>query len=154
MMIETGEMKIRLTRFDFFFGGLMLKPISRKMHGLIADYPYIAFTAAAPELVGFKDEATAARLCRTLSGGVLAASLLTRAEWGVYPAISFKTHLALDAASSVFAASAPWLFGFSGNKRARNTFLALGIVGIVAGLLTQPKEMNASESQRKFPHGD
>ena len=119
----------------------MKKPISRQMHGLITDYPYVALVGSAPETVGFKDEKTATTLCRILSGGILASSLLTRAEWGLVGAISFKTHLALDIANGIFSASAPYLFKFADNKRARNFFLVAGAFGIAAGLLSQPKEM-------------
>ncbi len=119
----------------------MKKPISRQMHGLITDYPYVALVSTAPETFGFKDNETATILCRTLSGGILASSLATRAEWGLFGGISFKTHLALDVANGLLAASAPWLFGFSENKRARNFFLVAGAFGVAAGLLSQPKEM-------------
>lgn len=123
----------------------MTKPISRQLHGLITDYPYVALVGSAPETVGFKDEETAVALCRTLAGGILISSLLTRAEWGLVPTISFKTHPALDVANGLFAAGAPYLFGFSENKRARNFFLLAGAFGIAAGLLSQPKEMPYKE---------
>lgn len=119
----------------------MDKPISRQMHGLVTDYPYVAFVSTAPETIGFNEEKTAAALCRVMSVGILLSSLLTRAEWGLLPAISFKAHLALDVANGLFALGAPWLFGFSDNERARNTFLAMGAVGIFAGTMSQPKEM-------------
>lgn len=132
----------------------MKKPISRRMHGLITDYPYVALISTAPETVGFKDEKTAATLCRALAGGILTSSLLTRAEWGAIPAISFKTHLFLDVANGILAAGAPWLFGFSDNKRARNTFLAAGAFGIAAGLLSQPKEMPYREDAPESGDGE
>ena len=119
----------------------MNKPISRQMHGLITDYPYVALFSTAPETVGFAEEKTAATLCRVLSGGILVGSLLTRAEWGAVSVISFKAHLVFDVANGLFAAGAPWLFGFADNKRARNAFLVAGAFGIAAGLLSQPKEM-------------
>lgn len=125
----------------------MNKPISRQLHGLITDYPYVALVSTAPETFGFKDSETATTLCRALAGGILASSLLTRAEWGLVGGISFKTHLALDVANGVLAAGAPWLFGFSENKRARNFFLVAGAFGIAAGLLSQPKEMAYREDE-------
>ncbi|GAB2524172.1 SPW repeat domain-containing protein [Spirosoma aerophilum] len=115
----------------------MEQPISRKQHG-IADYGYIPLVAAAPSLVGFENEPTATRLARIISGGVLASSLLTRYEWGVWKVIPFNAHLAADAAVSAFSLASPWLLGFSKNKRARNTFLAIGLFGTVVGLLTRP----------------
>ena len=132
------------------YGRNMTKPISRRLHGLITDYPYVALVSTAPETIGFKDEQTATTLCRTLGGGILGSSLLTRAEWGAVPAISFKTHLVLDVVNGLFAASAPWVFGFSENRRARNFFLVAGAFGIAAGLLSQPEEMNKQEQLEKF----
>lgn len=128
----------------------MAKPISRQLHGLITDYPYVALVSTAPETIGFTDEKTATTLCRILGGGVLTSSLLTRAEWGAVPVISFKTHLLLDIVNGIFAVGAPWLFGFSENKRARNFFLAAGAFGIAAGLLSQPQEMSRHEELEEF----
>lgn len=125
----------------------MDQPISRPMHGVLADYPYLLAVSTAPETVGFaEDSPTATALCRAIGGGVLATSLLTRAEWGVvrvlpYKAHLAKAHLAIDLGTSLFALAAPWLFGFAKNEKARNTFLAMGAVGLVAGALCKPEEM-------------
>ncbi|MCK8493833.1 MULTISPECIES: SPW repeat domain-containing protein [Spirosoma] len=118
----------------------MEKPITRKQHGF-TDYSYIPLVAAAPVLASFENEPTAVTLTRVLSGSILASSLFTRAEWGLVKALPFKAHLAADTAVGVLAASAPWLFGFANNTRARNTFLAIGAFGIMAGLLSKPEEM-------------
>jgi hypothetical protein len=118
----------------------MNKPISRAQHGL-ADYMYIPLVAVAPDLMNFEEEKTATTLCQVLSGGVLLSSLMTRAEWGLAPVIPFKAHLGADLAVGAFTLSAPWLFSFAHNKRARNTFLAIGAFGLVASLLTRPEEM-------------
>ena len=118
----------------------MEKPITRQMHGF-ADYSYIPAVTAAPELVGFKEEKTAVTLCRILGGSLLLSALLTRAEWGAVKVIPFKAHLALDVAAGLFTAGAPWLFKFSQNAKARNTFIAFGLTSVVAGSLTQPEEM-------------
>ncbi len=40
----------------------MNKPLSRQMHGLVTDYPYVALVSTAPETVGFTDEKLR-RLC-------------------------------------------------------------------------------------------
>ncbi len=119
----------------------MTKPISRQTHGVM-DYSYAALIAAAPEAVGFKNEETAAGLCRAVGGGVFLASLLTRYEFGLFPVIPFKAHLAIDVAAGLFTAGAPWLFGFSRNGSARNTFVVAGAISVLAGLLTEPKEMS------------
>ena len=122
----------------------MTKPISRRQHAA-TDYSYVPLVSLAPGLVGFKDDApTAARLCRVASGVIAVSTLLTRAEWGTFKVVPYKAHLAVDAAVGAFALAAPWLFGFAGDRRARNTFLAMGAAGLSAGLLSRPNEMPAS----------
>ncbi|MGI4727599.1 MAG: SPW repeat domain-containing protein [Janthinobacterium lividum] len=118
----------------------MEKPISRKLHGG-ADYAYAALTAVLPELAGFEDDEKAKLLCRIISGGTLAYTLFTRAEWGLFKLIPFKAHLIIDFTAGVFALGAPWIFKFSANKKARNTFLALGLTSVMASLLTKTEEM-------------
>ena len=120
----------------------MEKPISRKQHGF-TDYSYIPTVAAAPYLFDFEDEEIAKLLTRVQSGGILLSSLLTRAEWGLFKLMPYQAHLILDASVGVFSLAAPWLFGFSKNKKARNTFLVMGLVGISAGLFSQREEMPA-----------
>jgi len=118
----------------------MKNPISRQAHGII-DYAYGAIVATLPEMAGFKEEESATKLCRVIAGGALAYSLLTKAEWGAAKVIPFKTHLLIDSTTSVFALAAPWLLGFSHNKRARNSVLIAGLVGLAASLLTEREEM-------------
>lgn len=125
----------------------MKKPISRQTHAFM-DYSYAALVAAAPELAGFGDEKTAAELCRAVAGGVALTSLFTRYELGLVRVLPFKAHLAADVAAGLFTLGAPYLFGFSRNKTARNTFLAAGAISVLAGLLTEPKEMD--EDAEKF----
>lgn len=119
----------------------MLKPIPRPVHAVL-DYSYAALFSAAPELVGFTDEEIAARLSRLVSAGVLTTSLLTRYELGLIKVVPFKAHLAADVAVGLVTLGTPFLFGFSRNKRARNFFVALGAFSVMAGLLTEPEEMD------------
>lgn len=125
----------------------MQQPISREQHGLV-DYAYIPAVAAAPAALGFDRDDVPARLARLLSAGVLLSTLLTRAEWGVVRVIPFKVHLGMDAAVSALAVAAPWLFGFADDERARNTFVAVGLAGLVVGALTRPEEMPRTRQLR------
>ncbi len=122
----------------------MKQPISRQMHG-VADYSYIPAITAAPELFGFKEEKTASTLCRVLGSNIFLTSILTRAEWGVVKVLPFKAHLGLDVAAGLFTASAPWLFGFSNNAKARTAFLAFGLTTLLAAGLTEPSELGEKE---------
>jgi hypothetical protein len=118
--------------------------IPRPLHG-VADYLYVPTVAAAPDLFGFAHNQKAARICRVVSGGVLASTLLTRAEWGVLKLMPYKVHLLLDFAAGLGAMGMPWLAGFARDRRARNTFLAIGAISVGASLLSgvfsQPEEM-------------
>ena len=118
----------------------MAKPISRREHAL-TDYSYIPTVAAAPRLFGFQNEPRAARLCGVFSGAILLSTLFTRAEWGVFRTLPYRDHLRIDTAVGVAALAMPWLFGFAHNARARDTFLAMGMMGIMAGTLSEPGEM-------------
>jgi len=118
----------------------MNKPITRIQHGF-TDYTYIPLVSSAPHLVGFTENKTATTLCYVLSSTILASSLVTRAEWGVFKVLPYKTHLVLDVVGGLAGLSAPWLFGFAKDKKARNTFIAAGLFGLMAGLLSKPEEM-------------
>ena len=117
----------------------MSKPIAPSQH-LMTDYMFGPAIAAAPGLFGFRDEPIANLLCRVIGGGILAATSLTNAKGALLPIVPMTAHLAGDVANGVFVLSAPWLFGFSENTRARNTFLAIGAVSLLAGSLTRTEE--------------
>jgi hypothetical protein len=117
------------------------KIIPRQVHAA-ADYGYAALFSAGPEIVGFTDEETAALLSRIVGGKVLLTSLLTRYELGVIRVLPFKAHLAADVVLGLLTLSAPFMFGFSRNKKARNFFVGMGAFSVMAGLLTDPKEMD------------
>jgi hypothetical protein len=119
-------------------------PIPRRYHWL-TDYSYVPTVAAAPDLFGFAHNKKAVRISHIFSGTVLASSLFTRAEWGVFKLVPYKAHVALDFGSGLATLAMPWLAGFADDRRARNTFLAMGTVGVTVGLLSglfrQPQEM-------------
>ncbi len=115
----------------------MDKPLSRPQHGF-TDWSYIPTMAAAPDLMGFRDEPTATALTRVCAGAILLSSVFTHAEWGLIRTVPYRGHLAIDAAVGVFTPTAPWTFGFSQHARARDTFLTMGLFGIMAGLVPFP----------------
>ena len=118
------------------------RPVTRREHAA-TDYSYVPGVLAAPALVGFGDDPVPARLARTYAGVIAVSTFFTRAEWGVVPVMPYKYHLAIDAAVGAAALASPWVFGFGRNARARNTFLAMGVMGLCAGLLSEPTEMPA-----------
>ena len=118
----------------------MNKPVSRQLHGAI-DYAYAALVPFIPEIAGFNKEEKANLLCKLLGGGALTYTALTKAEWGLVKLLPFKTHLIIDTSVSLLAIGAPWLLGFSGNKKARNAVVAIGAAGLLASLLTRNENM-------------
>jgi hypothetical protein len=125
----------------FIKNHFMKRPITRQAHGAI-DYAYAALVPFIPEIAGFTDEEKATLLCRVLGGGAFVYTALTKAEWGIVKVLPFKSHLLIDASVSLLAIGAPWLLGFSNNKRARNAVIAIGIAGLTASLFTKRKNYN------------
>lgn len=123
----------------------MNQPISRQQHA-VPEFSIITALAAAPAVAGFTQDKTASTLSYAMSGTALLSALFTRAEWGAVKLLPYKAHLAIDAVSGVAAVSAPWLFGFARNTRARNAFLAIGAMGLIATLLSRPEEMPEYEA--------
>ncbi len=88
--------------------------VSTKTHGVL-DLVSAGALLAAPRLLGLDDVPRAASVLRMAGGGAAAYSMLTDYEFGLVKVLPMPVHLAMDAASGVFLASSPWLFGFAEN---------------------------------------
>ena len=121
----------------------MITGITKEGHAFI-DYSYVPLVLAAPTLAEFEEEKAAAVLVRTMAITVLGYSMITDMKGSAAKLIPYKTHAAIDFASGVFSLAAPWLLGFSKNKRARNTLLLMGVAGLVVGTLSM---IGASKKQ-------
>ena len=117
-----------------------LKIIPRPVHALL-DYTWSGALATAPKVFGFEDEPSAVKLCKMQGSLVAATSALTRYELGTIKIIPFRTHLKLDAVGAALGIASPWLLGFSGNAKARNTVLAFFLIEALVVLLSQTDEM-------------
>jgi hypothetical protein len=91
--------------------------VSTKTHGVL-DLVTSGTLLAAPRLLGLEKESRAASVLWMAGGGALVYSMLTDYEFGLVKVLPMRAHLAMDAASGVFLASSPWLFGFA-NKGPR-----------------------------------
>ena len=121
----------------------MAKPISRPLHGLLTDYPYVLIVGSAPFWLGLDRHSTPAILCFVLAGLILLTSLVTRAEWGLVRVLPYKLHLLGDVLVGLLAVAAPFLFHFADLTATRNAFIIFGLFGIGAGTLSQSNEMPA-----------
>lgn len=113
----------------------MIQGIPKNKH-LLLDYAYVPLVAAAPSLLGFKDESDSSGFCYAVAGTVLTYSLLTDAKWSAAKLIPYKVHAMLDIASGVAAFAVPALFSQQPSRKAQRLFLALGITGLVVGALS------------------
>lgn len=114
---------------------MKIRGIQKDEHGF-ADYSYIPLVLIAPKLAGFEDNKQAATICKAFSAGVLSLSLLTDAKWGLIKLIPYKVHAGLDMATGLLAFAVAATPDVWKDKPARNTFIAMGIIGIVVGALS------------------
>ena len=115
----------------------MNQPLSPSAHG-VADYLSSATFAAAPSLLRMPP--AAATLARSLGASYAGLSLATAYPLGAAKLVPFPAHLTIDFVMAPVIAAAPWLFGFSDDKPARNFFLAMaGVTAIVASLTQRRK---------------
>lgn len=109
--------------------------IKRDEHGL-ADFSYVPLVFAAPNIAGFENNKQAALMCRAFSISALAYSLCTDAKWGAIKLIPYKVHAGLDVASGILAFGAAMLPKINQDKAARNTFIVMGLTGLIVGTLS------------------
>jgi hypothetical protein len=118
-----------------------MKPISTIVHGAM-DYAMALLLAAGPYLFGFGGDDTESLVMYGCAAALFLYSLLTNYEFGVVKIIPMRMHLTLDVFSGIFLAASPWLFGFA--DRVFIPHFILGIVEILAGLLTNPTRKDAN----------
>ena len=127
-----------------------MKPITRPIHAVL-DYTNVAKGLLLPKLLKFGDEPAAVTLFKVFGFSALASALTTRYEGGAVKTIPFNTHLKLDAACALLMLPMPWLLGFAGNARARNTTLAVALAELAVVALSQPDspQTRADEDAQK-----
>ena len=106
----------RMTRDAEQAVGRMPKPISTKTHAML-DYTLGPTLAFMPEAFGFPRSGAATVPARAVGATSMAYSMMTRYELGLYPMISMKQHLILDAITGGVLAASPWLFGFKDYRK-------------------------------------
>ena len=120
----------------------MSKPISRPMHGILTDYPYVLLVGlVGPALVGASG--TPLLVFRGAALFILLQSLITRAEWGLFRVMPYKIHLVLDVVGGLGVLGSPWLLGFADQPGPKWFAVVAGLFGIGAGTLSKTDEMPA-----------
>lgn len=108
--------------------------IPTRIHGVL-DYIVGLLLIASPWVFDFNRGGAETWVPVILGAGALIYSLFTNYELGLVKRVSMRTHLSLDAASGLFLAASPWLFGFS--EFVYLPHLILGLFEIVAALTTK-----------------
>src|SRR5215216_1300686 len=119
----------------------MNRPISTRTHGVI-DYTWATTAAALPQAM---PNATATgRLVRGAGVAATMSSMMTNYEAGVVPMLPMKAHLALDFVMCSALIASPFFLPRS-ERRWATVPVALGVAGLITGLLTQtrsPREID------------
>lgn len=124
-----------------------MKFIDTKTHGYM-DYLMGVFLIAAPWIFNLDPGAPEGIILIVLGAMAIIYSLITRYEMGMAKIISMKTHLTLDVLSGILLAASPWLFGFA--DRVYLPHLILGIIEILAGLMTKTNPVNTEHRHNNF----
>jgi len=102
------------------------------------DYIVGLFLIAAPWIFQFSDNTIATVVPIVLGIGLIAYSLFTDYELGVWKVAPMAVHNLIDIAAGALLAVSPWLFGFA--DEGANAWLPLVVVGLAAiflGLTTK-----------------
>lgn len=115
--------------------------VPTKIHGIL-DYVGGVALIIAPMLFGFEHlGGPAVMIPRSIGFILIAYSLLTKYEWGLFKVLPMPYHLVVDVAGSLFLIISPWLFGFS--HEGLNVWLpdvvsGIGVIGLVLVSQTEP----------------
>jgi hypothetical protein len=102
------------------------------------DYIVGAVLIAAPWIFQFSDIGAATVVSITLGVGLIAYSLFTNYELGVWKVAPMAVHNLIDIAAGALLAASPWLFSFADEgANAWVPFVVIGVAAIFLGLTTK-----------------
>ena len=117
--------------------------IPTKLHGIL-DYLYVLVLFFIPSIFHFNPDSAESMIIDIVSSTVLAYSLFTKYELGVFKNIPMKVHLLFDCIIGIFLIVSPWLFGFA--NKIYMPFLFFGLFAIVASLLSKTTSEDIKKS--------
>jgi hypothetical protein len=104
------------------------------------DYIVGAVLIAAPWIFQFSDVGVATAISIVLGIGLIAYSLFTNYELGVWKVAPMAVHNLIDVVAGALLAASPWIFGFvDEGANAWVPFVVIGVAAIFLGLTTQQK---------------
>ena len=125
-----------------------MKIISRRLHG-VADYSLVVALLSLPAALGLTGSPRA--ICYSLAFVHLLVTGFSSFPLGPFPVIPLRVHGYLEILAAALLIASPWLFQFSNDAAARNSFLAIGILVAVLFALTN---YDRRERPQPRPPGD
>ena len=111
--------------------------IPTKFHAPL-DYIVGVALIAAPWIFQFSDRTTPTVISIVLGIGLIAYSLFTDYELGVWKVAPMAVHNLIDIAAGIVLATSPWIFGFADDSaNVWLPFLVVGPAAIFLGLTTK-----------------
>src|SRR5262245_54034607 len=111
--------------------------IPTRLHAPL-DYIVGALLIAAPWIFQFSDVTAATAISIVLGIGLIAYSLFTDYELGVWKVAPMAVHNLFDILAGALLAASPWIFGFADEGvNVWAPFLVVGVAAIFLGLTTK-----------------
>ena len=111
--------------------------IPTRLHAPL-DYIVGAGLIAAPWIFQFSGDTTPTVISIVLGIGLIAYSLVTNYELGVWKVAPMAVHNLFDIAAGALLAASPWIFGFSDEgTNVWVPFVVVGLAAIFLGLTTK-----------------
>jgi hypothetical protein len=120
--------------------------IPTRLHAPL-DYIVGAVLIAAPWIFQFSDDTTATVISIVLGIGLIAYSLFTDYELGVWRVAPMAVHNLIDIVAGAFLAASPWLFGYADGGA--NFWVPQVVIGLAAVFLGLTTKQSGGYSYRK-----
>ncbi len=120
--------------------------IPTKFHAPL-DYIVGVALIAAPWIFQFSEHMAATVVPIVLGIGLIAYSLFTDSELGVWKVAPMAVHNLIDVAAGVLLAASPWIFGFA--DESANVWVPHVVVGLAAVFLGLTTKQGSSYSYRR-----
>jgi len=123
--------------------------IPTKFHAPL-DYIVGAALIASPWIFSFSDTTAPTVVSIVLGIGLIAYSLITNYELGVWKLAPMAVHNLIDVVAGALLALSPWLFGFADDPA--NVWIWFVVVGLAAIFLGLTTKQSGSYSYRRSGH--
>lgn len=123
-----------------------MKVISPRIHGYF-DFLTVVIFLLAPALLGLSQ--LPAMLAYSLAAVHLIVTLTSDFPFGIFRLIPFAIHGWIERLVGPSLIALPFIFGFANEDIARNFYIAMGVVIILVGILTNYKGEAKQETEMK-----